>query len=209
MPTGFTSEVANGNISDLRSFALLCARGMGALVTLRDEPHDAPFPERLEPSTKYHDERIAQAREAFAKLETMGEADREAACAEYNRKVEADRADAVARNTETLNRYNAMLAQVTRWNGAPEGLKEFMLSQLLQSKDFDCGYDPTEYMPKPLDVSEWYRTEFERLSRDIGYHEGERAKEVARTVQRNAWLAQLHASLPPKVAPVAGLERVG
>jgi hypothetical protein len=196
MPTGYTAGVVDGSITTLREFALLSARGMGATITMRDDPHDAPIPARFEPQTKYHDEKLLAARARLAELEAMDAVAREAGCAAYNGEVEADRAKAVARNTDQLNRYNAMIAQVVAWDGAPEGLKEFMLDQLHRGRDFDCSGDPTEYMEKPLNVADWYREQFKRAARDIAYHEGERAKEIGRTAQRNAWLSKLHASLP-------------
>jgi hypothetical protein len=61
MPTGYTSKIATGEMTSLRHFILTCARGMGALVHMRDEPSDAILPLRLEPDTSYHDDEIARA----------------------------------------------------------------------------------------------------------------------------------------------------
>jgi len=198
MPTGYTSAVVDGSVTTLREFALMTARGMGALITMRDEPHDAPIPMRLEPSTAYHDERLALARARLAELEAMDEPARNAACDAYNADIEAQRQRVIAENDQTRNRYNAMLAQVVPWEGAPEGLKEFMVEQLMKGRDFDCDDEPAKYLPKPKSIPEWYREQLDKAAHDIGYHEEERAKEIARTAQRNAWLAKLHASLPPE-----------
>jgi hypothetical protein len=51
MPTGYTAPIADG--MTFEQFALGCARAFGALVTMRDEPSDAPIPERLEPDTPF------------------------------------------------------------------------------------------------------------------------------------------------------------
>ncbi len=48
MPTGYTDAVKDGITFD--QFVLGCARGMGALVMMRDEPSGTPIPERFEPS---------------------------------------------------------------------------------------------------------------------------------------------------------------
>ena len=195
MPTGYTAGVVDGTVTDLRTFALTCARGMGALIMMRDEPSSAEVPRRFEPQTTYHDERLVSARARLAELDAMSEADREAACGNHNAQVKADRTRATEENTEKRNRYNSMIAKVVQWEGAPEGLKEFMLEQLRSSREFDCGGDPTEYMPAPVEVTEWYREELRKAARDIEYHEGERAKEIGRTAERNAWLSRLFASL--------------
>lgn len=50
MPTGYTADLHDGKDVTFDQFVKQCARGMGALVTLRDAPWDAPLPERFEPS---------------------------------------------------------------------------------------------------------------------------------------------------------------
>jgi len=180
MPTGYTAAVVDGTVTDLKTFALQCARGMGALITA---------------DTEYHDRELSTARARLSELEGMDLAARTAATEAYNAEVEARNEKSVAENTEQRNRYNSMIAQVVKWKGAPEGIKEFMLDQLHRGRDFDCHDNPTEFNPKPLAVSDWYREELRKATWAIGYHEGERAKEIARTAERNAWLRQLHDSL--------------
>lgn len=195
MPTGYTAAVVDGTVTDLKEFALQCARGMGALVMMRDDPRDAPVPDSFAADTAYHDERLTSARARMSELEAMDLAARTAATEAYNAEVEAYNAKCIAENAERRNRYDAMIAKVVRWTGAPEGIKEFMLEQLRSSRDFDCYDDPTQFNPKRMSVSDWYREELRKATRDISYHEGERAKEIARTAERNAWLRQLHDSL--------------
>lgn len=196
MPTGYTAAVADGEISELEPFVWQLARGMGALVTMRDEPWDAPIPESFEPSTKYYDEALATARSERDRLYGMSGKDAQAAAdaeyAEWNRQRDAASEDHRARR----NRYNAMLAQVVQWQGAPEGIKEFALEQLTTGRDFDCREPFQFYRDPPLrDGSEWRRAKLEKCARDIANLEAERAKEVARTEGRNAWLTQLRKSL--------------
>lgn len=169
---------------------------MGALITMRDEPSDAPIPEILEPRTEYHDERLVTARARLAELTAMSIADRVAATTAWNTQNDADRRQRVLDNDEQRNRYNAMLAQVVQWRNPPAGIKEFMTEQLIKSREFDCPADPCEFMPTSRSVDEWFSAELKKASRDIEYHEGERAKEIARTAERNAWLQQFRSSLP-------------
>jgi hypothetical protein len=200
MPTGYTYAVADGTVSDLRTFALTCARGMGALIMMRDEPSNADIPKRFEADTTYHDNEIATALQRLAELEAMDEAFRVSACLDYNQKLAADKRDRIAKNDEQRARYEAMIAQVERWSGAPEGLREFMLSQLRQSVDFDCSADPTKYMGKPKSLTHWYGDELRAAAHSIQYHKKGRADEIARTAERNAWLERLFASLPSEAS---------
>jgi hypothetical protein len=200
MPTGYTYAVADGTVSDLRTFALTCARGMGALIMMRDDPSDADIPKRFEADTKYHDNAIATARQRLAELEAMDEAFRVSACLDYNQKVAADKRSRIAKNDEQRARYQAMISQVEKWSGAPEGLREFMLSQLCQSMAFDCPEDPTKYMDEPKSLNAWYGDELRAAADSIQYHEKARAYEIARNAERNAWLERLFACLPAEAS---------
>lgn len=196
MPTGYTAAVADGTITDLPAFAMQLARGMGALITMRDAPWDAPIPERLEPSTKYHDEKLSEARKEHERIYSMKDAEAQSAADAEMAEFEANRAKAENENREQRNRYNAMIAKVVQWEGAPEGIKEFALEQLHSGRDFDCR-EPFRYWgdPPERNGAKWRASKLEKIARDISYHEAERAKEIARTEGRNAWLAQLRASL--------------
>lgn len=195
MPTGYTAAVADGSISDLRPFAMLCARGMGALVTMRDMPFDAEIPDQFEPNN-YHAKKISELTAERHRLHamTMAEAD-EAAAAEYRADVEAKEGYLKGRS-EQRDRYNAMIKLVEGWESSPEGLKQFMLDQLYSSRKFDCPEGDTYWRAiEQRDGEEWRHLKLEKVNKDIEYHTVEDAKERARTDSRNAWLRQLRASL--------------
>lgn len=202
MPTGYTYGIANGSVTTLREFALTAARAMGALVPMRDAPANAPIPRRFEPETKHLDEKLAEAQARFAELSAMDEALRRESCAVYNTSAEAQNVAMVATNKARRERYDAMIAKVVAWEGAPEGLKEFMLEQLRTSRESDCLTDADiQKSWKPaLSVDDWYRAQLDRVVDDIGSYEQSRAEEIARTTRRNAWLARLWAALPPEGA---------
>lgn len=65
MPTGYTANVHDG--ITFEQFVWQCARGMGALVTMRDEPTGAPIPERFEPSD-YNAKRLQEAKDELVRL---------------------------------------------------------------------------------------------------------------------------------------------
>jgi hypothetical protein len=195
MPTGYTADVADGKVTDLEPFILQCARGMGALIMMRDEPSNAPIPERFEPSD-YHTKKLTELRAERDRLRNLSPKDVEAEATAELAQYEADKARAKQENTERRNRYNGMIAQVVQWEGAPEGIKEFALEQLRRGRDFDCPTPFRYYRDPPLaDGSEWRASKLEKLAKDIKYHAAEEGKEKARAEGRNAWLAQLRLSL--------------
>jgi hypothetical protein len=198
MPTGYTSRVADGTVTELEPFVLDLARGMGALITMRDEPSNAPIPERFEPSS-YNADKLVGLRAERKRLYEMTDAEAEAAAVAEFAKDEAEMVSYLAKRREERSRYEAMIAKVKAWSGAPEGVKEFGLEQLERGMEFDCGKPGHEldYWKKPVRLSgeDWRIAQLEKVSKDIEYHSVEDAKERARTDSRNAWIAQLRASL--------------
>ena len=67
MPTGYTLELYDGKDITFEEFVLKCARAFGALINMRDEPRDAPIPERFEPSY-YHLKELIKAKSGQKKL---------------------------------------------------------------------------------------------------------------------------------------------
>jgi hypothetical protein len=45
--------------------------------------------------------------------------------------------------------------------------------------------------------AEWFDAEFQRLTQQHAYHIKARADDHRRTAERNDWIAQLYAALPP------------
>lgn len=205
MPTGFTAPVLEG--ISFEDFIWRCARGMGALVTLRDEPLDAPVPERLEPSS-WNASELKKAEARLAELETMTLAQaRTAAAADYREAAGRVR-EANARTRLHAKRLRSMLAQVQAWEPPTadhRGMKDFMLQQLGETLRFDG-----EPMPSPMRLPprEWLTAHLEKARRDVEYHRQHHAEEVERTEQRNRWLADLRASVPqPKPSRRKGASR--
>lgn len=194
MPTGYTADVLDGKITDLRSFAMLCARGMGACITMRDDPWDKPIPEKFEPSPYYGD-RLVEAECALADLHSMTPDEWEAqAEATYVAECKA-RDEYVARKLAGRDRYDAMIAKVSAWEGAPEGIKSFMLDQLRDARRFDCG-DCSYYKEvERLSGEDWKAQREAELMQQSARAAAEWQKEKDRTASRNAWIAQLRASL--------------
>lgn len=195
MPTGYTAAVQDG--ISFEEFVWRCARNFGALILMRDDPMDAPVPERFEPSD-YHPKRLAEAEAELERVSKMSPS--KAGVAARKEREEALRyaAEYFAKQVQISDRYRAMIAQVEAWQPPTSehvGLKEFMLQQLNESLKFDCGYLPDK--PPVKSGEEWKRERIAKLNNDIAYHKEELAKEIERTEGRNKWIADLRASVPP------------
>lgn len=196
MPTVYTAAIADG--IDFEQFVMRCARAMGACILMRDDPMDAPIPERFEPSD-YHARKLEEASAALAKLRVMSCDETEVAAQEAFAAETNSNTEAIARNRELRGKYEAMLTQVQAW--APptpdhEGFKRFMTEQLTESIRFDCNEDYyQERKPKLKTGEQWRVEQIAAALRDVDYHTRERDEEVARTESRNQWIAALRGSL--------------
>lgn len=202
MPTGYTAGVQNGTVTEFADFAMQCARAFGALISLRDDPADAPIPEAFEASQHYAtmaDEEAVKIADLMAMTSDQISAARDAA--------EAERASSQA-ETEKLRleqkaRYEAMLSRVEAWpvpSPDHEGLKEFMVEQLKRSIYFDC--EPSKYYADPLpEAAVWHAEKVQKSIENQAYWRAEQAKEDERTASRNAWVKALRESLATKDAP--------
>lgn len=196
MPTGYTAAVQDGTITDFPAFAMQCARAFGALITMRDDPFDAPVPERFEPSTSYHDERLAAASAALAELRALTPEQAEDRAYQAWKAATARHMDRERERAAQRERYEAMLAKVLAWEApSPDHteLRTFMADQLRQSIEFDCGH--ASPAPERLLGPAWLAAEIASAKRDLAYHTKARAEEVDRAAGRTQWVAALRASL--------------
>lgn len=194
MPTGYTAAIKDG--ISFEKFALSCARNFGALITMRDDPHDAPIPDSFEPSN-YHVKQLHDAYSRLNLLESLSEEAKNDYCKEYNDKALDDWRQLRREREELNNKYNSMLVKVEEWvppTKDHQELKTFMISQINQSVSWDCSME-YHNKPTPLTTEEWFAIKIDGLKRDINYHTEEDKKEVDRTKERSDWVIALKNSL--------------
>jgi len=202
MPTGYTSQLYDGEQS-FEDFVWSCARGMGALIMMRDDPSDAPIPKRFEVDD-YHTEELHKAEARLAELQEMTDKEIEALLLVKRAEIAKDCAKASKKDTAMANRYADMVTQVEAWEPPSSdhvGFKDFMLEQLRSSLKFDCGSDYYQRLSDKINtmsVQEWKEQERKSRVNEVTYCKKNLAKEVERIAGRNKWLADLRVSVPPK-----------
>ena len=199
MPTGYTAAACERDIS-FEEFVWSCARGMGALIMMRDESHDAPIPERFEPSD-YHVKELKKSKERLAELKKMSP---KAAAKEAKRQHEED-LKTLEEQKAKVKAVNARLtklrSQVADWQSPSsdhDNFKKFMLEQLDTTIEHD-GTVSSYYEDKvkrPISAESWLKDQIESAEHSIEYHTKEHKAEVERTEGRNKWLADLRSSVP-------------
>jgi hypothetical protein len=194
MPTGYTAPIADG--MTFEQYALGCARAFGALVNMRDEPSDAPIPERLEPDTYYQKSLEASQLEldrvmSLTAAEIVVEAEKSYVSAyESWAKRRSDRAALREKYQAILDRVRAYVAPT------PDhvGYKEFMEKQLVDSIAWDCS-DSHDDEPQRVAPAKWIADRLEELRREVARREQSAREEVERTHKRNEWIKALRDSL--------------
>jgi hypothetical protein len=197
MPTGYTAKVKDGNVS-FRDYALDCARAFGALVEMRDEPLGKRIPSKFKPSP-YHSKQLSKARRELQTAQNMTDVRAlELAERQYDEALQ-DYNTALRDVATTTERYVKMRAKAKAWK-APTSehteLREFMISQLEQSIDFDCRVHSE--IPKRMKPQEYRAMLIKQAERNLEYHTEKLQEEVERVQGRTEWVKQLRKSLPKK-----------
>jgi hypothetical protein len=196
MPTGYTSDVQDGKLTELRDFALRCARAFGALIMMRDDPSDAPIPDEFKPS-EFYTQRALQLADEIGNLEALTSAECLARQNEEIAKARGYRDEYLAEREVKRGRYEAMLVKVHAWEAPTAdhaGLKRFMVEQLTDSIKFDCGsYEPE--VPPVRDPHQWRDEKVASLKKDLARARAHLSEEKSRAEERTAWVKALKASL--------------
>jgi len=194
MPTGYTLDLYDGKDITFEEFVLKCARAFGVLIDMRDEPIDAPIPERFEPSD-YHLKELEKAKKRLKEIKKWDEEKAEQEAERAYRDALKKREEFIKKNKLIRKRYEDMLSKVQKWKPPTiehESLKQFMIQQLVESIEYDC-FIPE--MPQHLSGEEYKEQQIKKALSDIDYHEREYAEEVNRVYERNKWLLSLRESL--------------
>lgn len=203
MPTGYTACIGRG--VSFEEFASRCARAGMPLVSLRDEPMDAPLPDEIKPSS-YHAEQVEYHKKQIAIVEAMSDADAELTARQEAESKAASHARYYADKVNLRKSYKLMLAQVNEWEPPTpdhEFLKKFMCAQLEESIRFDCAAEffdrPAEVAEEPIPGAEWKARRLKGLRGNLEYHTAEHAKDVAHAAWATEWLRAFKASLRKEV----------
>lgn len=195
MPTGYTVNIKDG--ITFEQFTMGCARAFGALVLMRDEPNDAPIPEKLEPND-YHERMLIENKEELKRIEVIGIDKASQLALDEWRESEKSRIKRLNENKELRVKYQEMLDKALAWippTDDHKGLLKFMVDQLEKSIEFDCS---EEYYSKPTELlsgDDWLEQQKTKVKHSIEYHEKENKAEIERTNSRNSWLKNLRDSL--------------
>jgi hypothetical protein len=194
MPSGYTSDIADGKDVSFNDFALKCARAFGACIEQRDDnANDKPKLIERNNKDNYHLEKLEKAK--MWKSPTKEEFD------DYVTKQSAYYNEQIDKQNKLKVSYEDMLIKVNKWvppTTDHEGLKKFMIEQLSESLTHDCCGD--YYQGELSQINSYTHKEYvddmmRQNNKDIEYHTNELKKDNERVDTRNAWISALYKSL--------------
>jgi hypothetical protein len=191
MPTVYTTDIYNGKEVAFKDFALNCARAFGACIMQRDDPADEK--PKIQPEESYHTK-------ALKKLGKFKKPSKKQFETFINRSI-ADNKRTINKNKVLEKAYAQMIEQAAKWTPPTtehEALKDFMLKQLVQSKQWDCGVDSYESELVSLSVmtyEDYVERQKQMYINNCKYHEEHLIKDITLIKQRNKWIEDLQNSL--------------
>lgn len=198
--TGYIHRLIDEN-QTFAEFVLASARQMSILYSLRDQPMDAPLPEKLEPAG-YWDNEVAERTQKLAELEALTtEQDQHA----YGWRVKDEEIQwhlkEHAAQQKDLARVRETLAAVEAWEIPPDedldGLKRVMLEQLNECLRIN-GHGYHEKAARELGEATplaFFERNLDYARRDVASAREYQQKELDRTARANQWLTALRESL--------------
>lgn len=197
MPTGYTADVQDGKVTKFSDFAWRCARAFGALITMRDDPGSAAIPGAFKVDDYYA--KSAQDDEVkIGRVLLMADVDCEAAALKAHTDAVAYAAEYAETKKLQRARYQAMIAKVEAWTPPSqdhEGMKKFMLKQLAESLEFDCGGDYSPTVEPLLSGHDWRLRQLALANESLIRSRESLRKEEERVATRNKWIRELRESL--------------
>jgi hypothetical protein len=191
MPTGYTTDIYNGKEVTFKDFALNCARAFGACVMQRDDP--AGEKPKIQPEESYHTK-------ALKKLSTFKKPSKKQFETFIKRSI-ADNKEIINKNKALEKAYSEMIEKAAKWTPPTtehEALKDFMIKQLVESKQWDCGLDHYENQLVSLSAmtyNDYIEKKRKEYTFNCKYHEEHLIKEIDLIKQRNKWIEDLYNSL--------------
>lgn len=200
MPSGYTAVFEKRDDVTFSEFVWQCARGMGALIHMRDDSMDAKI--RMPGSSDtYHQDNLKKAVDSLAEYSTMS---LERAQVQMNKEYatsEKHAREAMKEHAVLRKRFNKMLNQVKAWTPPTvdhENFKKFMTDQLTQSIEWDCNDSYyLEQLERPhQSAKEWLNDQIAEAKHDIEYHTKHLADQMKCDKSKIDWLEALMSSVP-------------
>ena len=132
--TGYTSFIADGEITNGADFLKLCSRAFGIFADYRDEPLSADIPTKIK-HDDYYERKLEQNKNTLIKYLERTDSEWQE---EQQKEIESwkkDYSEAKERYEKENERLNKVLEQIKNWNCSEQykGIKAFAIEQIEES----------------------------------------------------------------------------
>lgn len=194
MPTGYTSSVQKGEITELKDYILDCSRSFGALIHMRD---DNSGQIKYREVSDYHMEQLDRSRRDYEDFSKLSDEDIQNIIDEsYNRRVK-EQEEGLKNFEEGKQRYLDMLEKVKSWTPPTDehiNLRKFAIEQLEKSLEFDYSDNLKKYyLQEPFkDTVESYKQcKLKMYLDNIERHSKGYKEELEGVEKANKWIDDL------------------
>lgn len=201
MPTGYTAAIEKG--ISFENFVLSCARNFGACIALKDENSDVlPTVENVAfGRDEYSEKELEEEENKLIYYKNLSDEDWKNEQQQNLQKEQNWINKEIKAKNELLEKYNSMRQKVCEWTPPTHkhyGLRDFMLSQIVDSIEHDC--DVSYYQNKLIflkteTVKEYKEKKIADCERCIEYFKKEIKENNERNKNRVKWTQQLLDSL--------------
>lgn len=205
MPTGYTADICDGKNVSLKDFAMDCARAFTPFARIQEDSDgdENAVSEQVASRLEWFKRNIEEEEKEIEKINAIPDE-------EISQIIRKQRTDEISHITENIikvkdlkQRYENMLKQVVAWNPPTEKhneLKNFMISQLEKSIEFDCKLDYyEEWLQEVLDknlatVEEYKQTFISTSLKSIDRYKEKIDKENSQLKNNVEWIKELRES---------------
>lgn len=194
--TGYTYKIVNNTEGfTFERFVWGCARAMGVLVHMRDEPSDAKIDLSGSRGTSdsYYMDSLKKEMIRYSEVEKMTKEQWDAQEADLIVARKKDREDYNDKCRSIILRLNSFRGQVDGWEPPSDehlGFKRFMLEQLDSTIQGNTPMTPSEDTPTPYDER------LDNIKRNINMYQEGVDKGAKRDGEVGMWLNALNESIP-------------
>lgn len=199
MPTGYTSDIYDGKDISFKDFVLQCARAFGACINQRDE--DMRVKPKKQKLDSYHLKELIKAKKELSEFNKKTIDNLKIEFENYKKNTLKQYEDSLSKRSKLADRYKKYIELSEKWNpptSEHQGLKNFIINQLQESLNFDCGgdyYNRSINELNNLKFEKWLADKKEMLEKDVIYHKDGYEKDVKRIKEQNKWINELYKSL--------------
>lgn len=132
MPTGYTAYIEDGQITTGKKFLLLCSRGFGVAIDLKDEPLNVPTPTKFEPNKWYKDQ-LDKSLKHLEKITEMSMEEVKGMMIDDFDNNKKSISKCLKEANEKKTKYEKVCSEVESWIPPTEehkGIKDFALEQI-------------------------------------------------------------------------------